>query len=136
MKQTFDTDSILYKVINSTTGITSVLTGGVYVGERPLNSTLEDIVINTITLTQDYLPQLGTSNVNIHVTDVNATIKGVTQKVANRARLSQLSSLVLDALRAARITGLKWSISSMNTIQEADISQHYVNIRIDWNINN
>ena len=136
MKQTFDTDSILYKVINSTTGITSVLTGGVYVGERPLNSTLEDIVINTITLTQDYLPQLGASNVNIYVTDVNATIKGVTQKVANRARLSQLSSLVLDALRAARITGLKWSISSMNTIQEADISQHYVNIRIDWNINN
>ena len=66
MKTTLDTDEILFKVVKDAfTGLN--LNGGVYRMQRPLNSTKEDVVVNTITLSQDSSPQLGASNVNIHV---------------------------------------------------------------------
>ena len=134
MKQTYDTDSILYVILKESTSITSVITGGVYPGSRPDNSIKEDVVVNTIALTQDSLPQIGTSNVNIHVADVTVTIDSVQQKVENRSRLKALTALVLDALRDATITGLAIVVETQTTIEEADVSQHYVNIRINWYI--
>lgn len=132
MVQTFDTDSYLYSILKNATSITSVITGGVYAGKRPLNSVVEDITINTIALTQEYEPQIGTSNVNIHVSDMSITINGVQQKVANRSRLKLISGLVLEAIRNAKITGVGFTIENQTTLEESEISQHYVNIRINW----
>jgi len=132
MVQTFDTDSYLYGILKNATSVTSVINGSVYAGQRPLNSTLEDITINTIALTQEFEPQIGTSNVNIHVSDQSITIGGVAQKVANRTRLKLISGLVLEAIRSAKITGVGVVIENQTTIQESETSQHYVNIRINW----
>jgi hypothetical protein len=132
MKQTFDTDAYLYGILKNTTAITSAITGSVYAGQRPLNSELEDITINTIALTQEFEPQLGTSNVNIHVADQSVTIGGTAQKMANRTRLKAISELVLNAIRLSKITGVGFTIENQTMIQEAEIEQHYVNIRINW----
>lgn len=132
MVQSFDTDTFLYSILKNTASISGNLTGSVYAGQRPLNSVVEDITINTIALTQEYEPQLGTSNVNIHVADQSVNIGGVNQKFANRARLKFISGLVLNALRSAKITGVGFTIENQTMIQESDISQHYVNIRINW----
>lgn len=134
MKQTYDTDSILFTLLKGSTTINSAISGGVYAGQRPDNSEKEDIVVNTIALTQDSSPQLGTSNINIHVSDKTVTIGGVQQKVEDRIRLKTLSALVLDAIRTSNISGLKLVVESQNTIEESAIQQHYVNIRITWNI--
>lgn len=136
MKQTFDTDTIIYGVLKGTAALTSAISGGVYPRQRPLNSGKEDVVINTITLTQDTYPQLGTSNINIHVPDKTVTIDGVQQKVQNGERLKAISALVLEAIRRANVTGLKMIVESQATVQEASINEHYVNIRINWNIHN
>ena len=54
MKSTFDTDGILFSLLNGKTSIK----GGCYVrDERPENSVDEDIVVNTVDLGQDSLPQ-------------------------------------------------------------------------------
>lgn len=132
MKQTFDTDAYLYGILKNTTAITSAITGSVYAGQRPLSSELEDITINTIALTQEYEPQLGTSNVNIHVADQSATIGGVAQKMANRTRLKAISELVFTAIRESKIAGVGFTIENQTTIQEPETAQHYVNIRINW----
>lgn len=132
MKQTFDTDSILYQILNDSPAILSAISGGVYIDERPDGSEAEDIVVNTIDLTQEYAPQLGTSNVNIHVSDIDVQINGIQQKKKNRERLKSLTTIVLDALKSAKIEGLALIVTNQTTIKEPTINQHYVNIRVDW----
>ena len=134
MKQIFDTDTILFQTLKNDSAIASQLTGGVYIRQRPDNSVKEDIVVNTIALSQEYAPQIGTSNINIHVADKTVNIGGVQQKVADLVRLKTLSGLVLDKIRTVVVQGLTMTIEPQNLIKEDEISQHYVNIRISWNI--
>lgn len=131
MKTAFDTDGILFGLLNGKTSIK----GGCYVGDdRPENSTNEDIVVNTIDLPQDCLPQIGTSNINIYTADTSKKIGGKMQLSANRTRLFALTDEVLAIVRNAKITGLKMVPGNMSIMYEPNTKQHFVNIRIDWNI--
>jgi hypothetical protein len=134
MKLTYDTDAILLQILKSDAALVAGISGGIYAGDRPDNSTVEDITINTPALTQDFLPQAGYSNVNVHVTDQYLQIGGVKQYKENRARLQAITGLVIQALKAARIEGLTLTVGMQSTVQESEIHQHYVNIRIEWNI--
>jgi hypothetical protein len=80
------------------------------------------------------LPQTGSSNVNIYVPDANVKIGGKQQWQANRIRLKALSEKTMDVLRGANIAGLKLTPASQRMLAEPDVKQHYVNIRINWNI--
>jgi hypothetical protein len=134
MKTTFDTDSILYSLLRDSP-VSTAINGGIYVGDdRPEDSEKEDIVVNSIDLTQDYLPQIGTSNVNIYVSDKNVKIRGKQQLQADRIRLKSLSEMAMEVLRGANITGLKLILGSQTILEEPSVKQHFVNIRIDWNI--
>ena len=134
MKTTFDTDAILFSLLKNS-AVKNAISGGIYVGEgRPDNSEDEDIVVNTIYLTQDFLPQIGTSNVNIYVPDTYVEIKGMKQKKSNRVRLKALSERTMDVLKNANVEGLMFTVESQNTLALPDIGQHFVNIRINWNI--
>ena len=131
MKMDFDTNAILFGILNGKTSIK----GGCYVGDdRPQDSMEEDIVINTIDLTQDSLPQIGTSNVNIYVSDTSKKIKGKVQIMANRTRLKALAVEALQLIRKANVQGLKIVPGNMTTMYEPTTKQHFVNIRVDWNI--
>ena len=132
MKQTYDIESIVFKALRSNQTLVNELNGGVYLGQRPVNSDKEDVVINTIALTQEFKPQLGTSNINIHVADKVVTIGGAQQKVEDRVRLKQLSELVLTTIRAGIVKGMKMVVENQSTLKEPEISQHFVNIRINW----
>ena len=132
MKQTYDIESIVYQALRSNQTLVNELNGGVYLGQRPVNSDKEDVVINTIALTQEFKPQLGTSNINIHVADKVVTIGGAQQKVEDRVRLKQLSELVLTTIRAGIVKGMKMVVENQSTLKEPEISQHFVNIRINW----
>ena len=134
MKSTLDTDAILFQILKNSAVVVNAITGGVYNGDRPDSSVLEDIAINTINLTQDVLPQKGVSNVNIHVPDINVQIGGVQQKKADKAKLKALADIVLQVLRAASYAGLSFVVVNQTTVKEEEISQHYVNLRIEWNI--
>lgn len=134
MKTTFDTDSILYKILKNAPEVVSAINGGIYKGDRPDDSEKEDITINTIDLTVEDLPQIGTSNVNIHVPDMTVNIGGTMQRKANDERLKQITTLVLDALRSANIPDLELIVTNQVKIREQSINQHFTNIRINWNI--
>lgn len=131
MKTAFDTDGILFELLNGKTSIN----GGCYVGDdRPENSTDEDIVVNTIDLSQDTLPQIGTSNINIYTPDTSKKIKSKMQVSANRTRLKALAEEALELVRNANIDGLKVIPGNMSIMYEPNTKQHFINIRIDWNI--
>lgn len=131
MKTAFDTDSILFALLDGKMSNK----GGVYVGEdRPEDSADEDVVVNTIDLPQDCLPQIGTSNINIYTADTTKKIKGKMQVSANRSRLKVLADEALTIIRNANIKGLKVIPGNMSIMYEPTAKQHFVNIRIDWNI--
>jgi hypothetical protein len=132
MKTTFDTDTILFSLLRQSP-VSDAISGGIYVGDdRPDDSVKEDIVVNSITLTQDFWPQIGTSNVNIFVPDKNVQINGKKQLQANRTRLEALSEMVIETLRNANITGLGIVLGSQTILEEPDVKQHFTNIRIKW----
>lgn len=134
MKSSFDTDTILFRILRDSP-VMGIISGDIYYeGDRPADSIKEDIVINTVTLTQDYHPQLGDSNVNIFVSDSIITINGKQQRAVNRTRLKQLTELVIQAIRDSRHDGLKANLKWQRTLQEPEINQSFTNIRISWNI--
>ncbi len=134
MKTTFETDTLLFSLLRESP-VSAAINGGIYVGDdRPDDSTKEDIVVNSIDLNQDYLPQTGTSNVNIFVPDKVVTIGGKQQLKANRTRLKELSNMAIETLRNANITGLKLILVNQTILEEPSVNQHFVNIRINWNI--
>jgi len=131
LKTPFDTDGILFRLLNGKTSIN----GGVFVGDdRPEDSEDEDIVINTIDLESDALPQIGTSNINVYVTDTSKRIKGKMQISANRTRLESLTHEVLKIVHNAVLPGIKAIPKSAIIMNEPNTKQHFMNIRIDWNI--
>lgn len=130
-----DTDDILYKIIaEAVTSGKVKISGGVFVqGERPDDSEAEDIVINTITIT-DEKPQTGTSNVNIFAPDKKVKIRGREQRKADRERLRTIGNAIKEHLKAQNVADLEYWIESDTTIKEIEVKQHYRNLRISWNI--
>ena len=133
MKTSFDTDDIMYQILSSNTELKNMVTGGIYKGERPDSSEKEDIVINTITVTQE-LPQQGASNVNIYVPDMSIKIAGKLQRKANTERLRELTNKVLNVLADASVEGLMFWVTNQSVLKEPDVLQHFSNLRIEWNI--
>ena len=131
MKTPFDTNEILMGLL---IGNTSIKGGYYHEGDRPDNSTGEDIVVNTIDLTVDTLPQIGTSNVNIYVSDTSKKIRGKMMVLPNRKRLKELANEVAAIIRNSRIHGIKAIPGTMSIMNEPNTKQHFANIRIDWNI--
>lgn len=128
----FDLNTDLFVLLNNS-GIT--ISGGVYIeDDRPDNSQLEDIVINTIDVTLDTSPQLATSNVNIYVPDKTKNINGTNQIKSDRIRLRELTKYVIKVLKDAKFEGMKLIVMSSRTMFEPNTKQHYQNIRIEWNI--
>jgi hypothetical protein len=134
MKLTFDIEAELYKVLSSDTALTGYITGKVYTGERPVGSNKEDVTINTPSLSQDFEPQRGYSNVNIHIPDLKVKIGGADQMKADRTRLRTAGTLATAALKSATIPGLALVVMSQTVIAEPEVSQHFVNLRIEWSI--
>lgn len=134
LKTTFDTDAILFSLLKNSP-VKNAINGNIYVGDdRPADSKDEDIVVNTIYLTADFRPQIGTSNVNIYVPDVDVQIGNRKQKKSNRVRLKALSEKTIDTLRNTAVAGLLLTVESQNILAEPGIDQHFANIRISWNI--
>lgn len=129
----FDTDDILFTVLSASGELKAAISGGIYNTDRPDNSDKEDITINTISVNGE-IPQGGTSNVNIHVSDKTLKIKSQEQRKIDRERLREITRLVVSVLEAARVEGLIFWVSNETTIAEYATRQHYTNLRITWNI--
>lgn len=134
LKTSFDINGILYGIL-SKSALKSKISGGIYIGDdRPQDSEKEDVEINTISITQEYLPQIATSNINIYVPDQSVKIGGVQQLKSSRTRLKELTDIALKAVRESSIDNLVAIPMSQTVLKEPGVNQHSVNIRIKWNI--
>ena len=123
LKTSFDTDAILYGIL-SRSPLKAALSGGIYVGDdRPADSMAEDVVINTITLTQEYHPQQGVSNVNVYVSDKAVRIGDKEQFVADRVRLKMGMVFQYSALFDSMTVGenVAFGLREHKRLKEAEI---------------
>lgn len=134
MKTINDISGILYRMLSGA-GLNN--TGGIYQnGQRPANSTMEDVVIAPISLTTQACPQSGTWNVNIYVPDMEVSTGIAVELVPNGARLDELTKQVHDAIVNSNhvVDGIGIYESSHVMIEEREMKQHYMNIRVELTI--
>src|SRR5258707_14295533 len=100
MKSAIDMILDVYGVVN-TVAITSLLTGNIYMLEKPLNSLEADIAINALPVTNTQT-QKGLVNVNIHSQNLqNVVINGKSDNTQpDLQTLNTISQAVLTLLNA------------------------------------
>ena len=125
MYDIFDANELLFKALNIDE-VKSSIKGKLYNDSRPINSLNEDIVVNTITISTVFKPQLATSNINIYVQDIEG--------IKNSRRLKEISRVVRKVFEEHLFTGKSVYISDLGIIQEENKKEHYVNLRIQWRI--
>lgn len=122
------TDTLIYKILKQSSRLD--ISGDVYTaGERPEDSTAEDIVISNINF-EHSTPQRGVSNVNIHVQDVEVIINGQPQTKANRERLQNIASVVESIIASTIVEGVKINLDTSQVFGEN--GEHYFNLRYSW----
>lgn len=133
MKLSYDLENILFKLLSN--AFNGSISGEVYkFGDRPTDSTKEDVVIQTNYVTQEYLPQVGSSTLYVYIPDQLVTINGIKAPKPNRKRLEQTAKTAVEAIRNSRIDGLKIIVDNQVCLRDFDIKQHLTAIRLTWNI--
>lgn len=136
MKSALNVTQTLYKKIATSTGVVkAVLSGDVYIDDRPENSILEDLVINCIALSSDQ-PQLCTANVNIHIQDVPITVQGKQQYLPNHLRIGAILSVLLPLIEQVSEGDYHYSVANQNLLRMRDTNESVYNIRINFLILN
>lgn len=131
-RSTFDQDNILYQDLNNS-ALKNAISGGIYKYERPDNSKLEDIVINSITITNDDI-QLGVANVNIHVPALEMTIDNKPQRKPNIKRMQILAQMAVNLLKANYGATYNYWIASQTTVNVPGSNERFINFTINFKL--
>ncbi len=110
--------------------IQNSISGKIYKDKRPTGSDKEDIVINSLTMTNDYL-QNGVFNVNIYVPMISITSNGITQYQKNNARMKVLADLVYPVLNDA--WGNDYNLDVVNSQDFEEGNENFYNFRVSLN---
>lgn len=133
MITTFHEEDIVYQRLNTST-LKTAITGIIKKGKRPLNSTKEDVVINSLPINSLQL-QEGIINVNIYVPNLTITIGGVQDFTQpNSARLKELTDTAVDLLNDQwpEAGDVNYTVQQQSLLDDPDSSSHYVNIRLQF----
>ncbi len=127
MKTTIDIVDRLIPIIN-VASVTSLINGGVYAFQRPLNSELEDIIINSLPISSDDVIQNGIAN-------INCFCQNFSNKTPNVDKLNSFAKAVLSVLESFAAINEYFSFDVVwNTILAESESECYANIRIRYYI--
>ena len=111
-------------------GVQNSISGKIYKDKRPSGSTKEDIVINSLTMTNDYL-QNGVFNVNCYVPMISINTGGITQLQKNNARLKQIADMVYPVLDD--IWKNEYNLEIVNHQDFEEGTENYYNFRVSLN---
>ena len=130
MKRTeFDGKQWILELLNES-GIKNVITGKIYKDRKPSDSTKEDIVINGVTMDNEWL-QDGFYNVNVFVPDIQLKIDVTSQMMPNNNRLKQLADIVYPIFDDIWKDQFNLTIDRTEVIEEQAEKATYINFRIN-----
>lgn len=137
-RSTLDQDNILYKDLTNS-AIKNAISGDIYKYERPDNSDLEDVVINSITITNDDA-QLGVANVNIHVPAIDVAIldkktrKYNPQRKPNLVRLQALASIAFSILKEKWGADYNYWVANQTIVNVPASNERFINFTINFKL--
>ena len=134
MKTTADQDNILYNLINQSV-LKTFIRGGIYKGERPLDSTNEDIVISSTAIGEGTL-QAGVANVNVYIPKIYQNIAGQMQSIKDTARVNEVLAVAGEVLHEAYGSYYSLWTSRQGDYDEPDIQQTRLHFRIEFRLSN
>lgn len=130
MKKTvFDGKQWILDLLNAS-NIKNIITGKIYKDKRPSGSTKEDIVINSLPMTNDFF-QDGYFNVNCYVPMLSVNIEGVTQNMPNNTRMQIISNAVYPIFEKVFTDKYNLSIERHEVFEEEQLKATYINFRIN-----
>ncbi len=133
MKTTLDLVDDIFELLDITPVHNVMLSGDVFLNERPDNHKNECIVINSLPVTGEQL-QRGVVNVNITVPNLKLTINGQPDNSQpNRARLKAISAVVIPILEDAFVNDTVTGIQTITLVNDKEIKEHFLNIRVETN---
>lgn len=135
MKTTLDLVDITWKHINASP-LKEAISGGVYKFKRPTNSEAEDVVINSLPITNGQLQQ-AVVNVNVFVPNKVQSIGGYQDdEQPDTKRLKLLAELatsdLVDVWEPEDSYGVNYDVQQQTVIQDDDSKQYYINIRLQF----
>lgn len=130
MKTTADQDKILYDLI-SQSPLKTFVRGGLYKGERPLDSQTEDVVITSMLIGDGSLQQ-GVAVVNIYVPKISQNINGRSQTLKDTKRCEEVLAVAQGVLREAYGSYYSLWTSRQGDYDEPDIKQTRLSFRIEF----
>jgi hypothetical protein len=135
MMTSLDMVDVLFQVLYNSP-VRNNVSGSVYKYKRPSSSTKEDVVINSLAVTNLQL-QTAVLNVNIHVPNVVATLNGSQDNsMPNTKRLKDITNEVIPLLKNKWAQDYNFDIQQENLFEDDNGNSHYINIRLDFfNIN-
>ncbi|MDI9863959.1 hypothetical protein QM480_06470 [Flectobacillus sp. DC10W] len=134
MRTSLELGRMLYGIL-ANSDIKQLINGGVYRDTRPINSTKEDIVINSISV-DDKTLQAGLSNINLYVPNINVNIDGVEQVMPNLDRLEGLTIILTNILKEVYFEDGNFYITNIAEFDEEESNSKFVNFRIRFNLLN
>jgi hypothetical protein len=135
MKTTLDLVDVVYGVLK-VSSLKGSISGKVYEYQRPVNSNVEDVVINSLPITNQQLQQ-AIVNVNVFVPNLAVEETGdISRQVPDVTRLKTLAGLAVQELTDGISGDYTWDVQQQTLIQEEESGQHFINIRIQFFVSN
>lgn len=110
--------------------IKTVINGLIYKDKRPAGSTKEDIVINALPMTNDFL-QDGVFNVNCYVPMLSVNVNSITQFLPNTAREEIITQAVYPLLENIFKPQFNLTIANHQSYTEESEKATYIGFRIN-----
>ena len=108
------------------------ISGKIYKDKRPTESQKEDIVINSLTMTNEFL-QKGVFNVNCYVPMLSIkNTNGIIQKQKNAKRLKEITNAVYSALDEVWNDDYLLEVTNHQEFEEDNFN--YINFRVDLKV--
>ncbi|HEY4207982.1 MAG TPA: hypothetical protein VGM31_14260 [Puia sp.] len=131
MRTTLDIVDILWSRL-SESNLKDAITGGIYKHIGPVNSTKEDIVINSLPIVNLDL-QTAVANVNIFVPNPTQNLNGVQDNSQpNGARLKELGAVAMEILAAQYGADYSFDVQQSVTLPDEASGSWYINIRVNF----
>jgi len=132
MQNTAELLTALYKIAEDK-NYKTLLSGGIYKNERPLNSEFEDMVLNTLGAFEDNFSQ-GIANVNVYVPKAEYLIKGKPTKLRNGERCDMIIAKMRDDFKRNSGAGFNIWTQSHQEFTDPDSGDIMINFRLEFRI--
>ncbi|YBW68154.1 hypothetical protein [Riemerella phage vB_RanS_GDF21] len=110
--------------------VNEFINGQIYKDNRPVNSNKEDIVINSLTMTNQIL-QNGVFNINCYVPKKSVTVAGITQLHKDNKRLKEIADKVYAVLNDVWENDYNLDVETHQDFEEQN--ENYYNFRVQLN---